>query len=400
MPAPIAEQPAMSVAELTAQIKGLVEESFPSVWVTGEVSNFARPASGHCYFTLKDQHAQIRAVIWKGSAARMRFDLTDGLEIVCHGRLDLYAPRGSYQIVIDQAQPKGVGSLELALRQLKEKLAAEGLFDADRKRPLPSFPRRVGFVTSPTGAAIRDFLEVARRRWSGSQIMVIPTRVQGEGAAEEIAAAVRLANQITPALDVLVVGRGGGSIEDLWCFNEAAAVRAVAASEIPTVSAVGHEIDVTLCDLAADVRALTPSEAAERVIPSGDEFASRVRTLSTRLHGAARRAVSLRKQRVDGLALRRPLARPYSLVQDHAARLDELQLAADRSIRRKLEQNQGLLRAAAGRLQSLSPLAVLARGYSITQDASGRVVKDAADLNPGDRVGIRFAQGSSEAVVE
>ncbi|TWT77897.1 Exodeoxyribonuclease 7 large subunit [Posidoniimonas polymericola] len=400
MPDPLANQPALSVAELTAQIKGLVEESFPSVWVTGEVSNFARPASGHCYFTLKDQHAQIRAVIWKGSASRMRFDLTDGLEILCHGRLDLYAPRGSYQIVIDQAQPKGVGSLELALRQLKEKLAAEGLFDADRKRPLPSFPRRVGFVTSPTGAAIRDFLEVARRRWSGSQILVIPTRVQGEGAAEEIAAAVRLANQIRPPLDVLVVGRGGGSIEDLWCFNEAAVIRAVAASQIPTVSAVGHEIDVTLCDLAADVRALTPSEAAERVVPSGDEFTSRVRTLSTRLHGAARRAVQVRSERVDGLAQRRPLARPYSLIQDHAARLDELQLAANRSIHRKLEHYRGLLRAAAGRLQSLSPLAVLARGYSITQDGRGQVVRDASRLKPGDRIGIRFATGKTEAIVD
>ncbi|WP_228714684.1 exodeoxyribonuclease VII large subunit [Posidoniimonas corsicana] len=394
------DHPAMSVAELTAQIKGLVEESFPSVWVTGEVSNFARPASGHCYFTLKDQHAQIRAVVWKGSAARLKFDLTDGLEIVCHGRLDLYAPRGSYQLVIDQAQPQGVGSLELALRQLKEKLTAEGLFDADRKRPLPSFPRRVGFVTSPTGAAIRDFLEVARRRWSGTQVLVIPTRVQGDGAAEEIAAAVQLANRVRPALDVLVVGRGGGSIEDLWCFNEAPVVRAVAASEIPTVSAVGHEIDVTLCDLAADVRAFTPSEAAERVIPSGDEFAGRVQTLHNRLHGTARRATQLRRQRLEALASRRPLARPYSLIQDHSGRLDELQLTAERAVRRLTDQHRRLLDAAAGRLHSLSPLAVLSRGYSITQDSKGRIVRDAAQLRPGERVSLRFAEGEASATVD
>ncbi|MCA9240087.1 MAG: exodeoxyribonuclease VII large subunit, partial [Planctomycetales bacterium] len=201
----------LTVTQLTAQIKGVVEESFPDVWVSGEVSNFARPASGHCYFTLKDEHAQIRAVMWRGASSRLKFDLADGLEITCHGRLDLYAPRGSYQLVIDEAQPQGVGALELALRQLKEKLAAEGLFDADRKRPLPPFPKRVGFVTSPTGAAIHDFLQVARRRYSGVHVLVIPTRVQGEGAAAEIADAIKLAGRVRPALDVLVVGRGGGS---------------------------------------------------------------------------------------------------------------------------------------------------------------------------------------------
>jgi exodeoxyribonuclease VII large subunit len=377
-----------------------VEESFPAVWVTGEVSNFARPSSGHCYFTLKDPHAQIRAVIWKGSASRLRFDLTDGLEIVCHGRLDVYAPRGSYQLVIDQAHPKGVGSLELALRQLKERLAAEGLFDADRKRPLPSFPRRVGFVTSPTGAAIRDFLEVARRRWSGASVLVIPTRVQGEGAAEEIAAAIKLAGRVRPALDVLVVGRGGGSMEDLWCFNEAPVVRAIAASKVPIVSAVGHEIDVTLADLAADVRALTPSEAAELVIPSGDEFSGRLNRLSERLHASARRGVALRTTQVESLASRRPFARPFSLVLDHARRLDELETAAMRSARRMTTDCQHRLDSVAGKLASLSPLAVLSRGYSITQDGKGRVVKSARQVKPGDGVTIRFAEGVADATID
>ncbi len=394
------EQPALSVAELTARIKGLVEESFPAVWVTGEVSNFARPASGHCYFTLKDQHAQIRAVIWKGSASRLRFDLTDGLEIVCHGRLDVYAPRGSYQLVIDQAHPKGVGSLELALRQLKEKLAAEGLFDADRKRPLPSFPRRVAFVTSPTGAAIRDFLEVARRRWSGASVLVIPTRVQGDGAAEEIAAAIKQASRIRPALDVLVVGRGGGSMEDLWCFNEAPVVRAIAASKIPTVSAVGHEIDVTLADLAADVRALTPSEAAELVIPSGDEFSGRLNRLAERLHSSARRCVMNRKLQIESLANRRPFARPYALVQDHTRRLDELETAALRAATRLTGDCRRRLQSVSGKLESLSPLAVLSRGYSITQDAQGRVLKSAKQVKPGDAVTIRFAEGAATASID
>ncbi len=248
------DQSALSVSQLTAQIKGLVEQSFPGVWVAGEVSNFSRPQSGHCYFTLKDEKAQIRAVMWRGTATKLNFDMTDGLELVCHGRLDVYAPRGSYQLVVDQAHPQGVGSLELALRQLREKLAGEGLFDPARKRPLPKFPKRIGFVTSPTGAAIRDFLEVLRRRWTGVEVFVIPARVQGDGAAAEIAAGIRTANQISPSLDVLVVGRGGGSLEDLWAFNEEPVVRAVAASRLPTVTAVGHEIDVSLSDLAADIR--------------------------------------------------------------------------------------------------------------------------------------------------
>ncbi|MEM6330799.1 MAG: exodeoxyribonuclease VII large subunit, partial [Planctomycetota bacterium] len=311
---PDAESQALSVAQLTARIKGLLEESIPDVWVAGEVSNFSRPASGHCYFTLKDEHAQIRAVVWRGAATRMKFDLTDGLELLCHGRIDVYAPRGSYQLVIDQAQPKGVGALELALRQLREKLAAEGLFDAGRKRPLPAFPRRIGFVTSPTGAAIRDFLQVARRRWRGVQVLVIPTRVQGDGAAEEIAAGIRLADQLRPRLDALVVGRGGGSVEDLWAFNEEPVVRALAASATPTVSAVGHEIDVTLSDLAADVRALTPSEAAELVAPSAEETIERLAALSGRMRASVARRVQQARQRVDSLATRRPLSRPYAVI--------------------------------------------------------------------------------------
>lgn len=392
-----AAQKTLSVTELTAQIKGLLEETFTDVWVAGEVSNFARPASGHCYFTLKDEHAQLRAVAWRGTASRLKFDLTDGMEIVCHGRLDVYAPRGSYQLVIDQAQPKGVGALELALRQLKEKLAAEGLFDADRKRPLPSFPRRVGFVTSPTGAAIRDFLEVARRRWRGVHVLVVPTRVQGDGAAQEIAAAIKLAGRIRPPLDALVVGRGGGSMEDLWCFNEAAVVRAIAASRVPTVSAVGHEIDVTLADLAADVRALTPSEAAELVVPAGDELATRVKSLADRLLTPVHRRLRLARERVDALAARRPLVRPFALVQDHARRLDELELAASRAARRAATDVERRLAAAGGKLESLSPLGVLARGYSITLDRRGRVVRSAAQVSEGDEVDLRFAEGGAGA---
>ena len=402
-PAPSQSSPSqstLSVSQLTAQIKGLMEQSFPDVWVAGEVSNFSRPSSGHCYLTLKDEHAQIRAVIWRGTASKLRFDIADGQQLICHGRIDVYGPRGSYQLVIDQAQPQGVGALELALRQLREKLTAEGLFDKDRKQPLPAFPRRIGFVTSPTGAAIRDFLEVAGRRWLGAEILVIPAMVQGDGAAKEIAAGIRLANKIRPSLDALVVGRGGGSIEDLWAFNEEPVVRALAASRVPTISAVGHEIDVTLADLAADVRAATPTEAAERVVPSADEVGRRMASLGERMHRTVSRRVANYRDRLDALAARRPFARPFSIVEDATRRLDELEASATRAVRQKcLEHRRGLDRLA-GKIESLSPLGVLARGYSLTQDARGRVVRSAKQLKPGDAVTLRFAQGQAAATIE
>ncbi|MEN1681182.1 MAG: exodeoxyribonuclease VII large subunit [Planctomycetota bacterium] len=397
---PVSSPPALTVSQLTAQIKGQLEAGFPNMWVTGEVSNFSRPSSGHCYFTLKDDAAQIRAVIWRGSAAKMRFDFTDGLELLCHGRIDVYAPRGSYQLVIDQAQPKGLGALELALRQLRERLGAEGLFDADRKQPLPTMPRRVGFVTSPTGAAVRDFLEVARRRWAGIDVLVIPTRVQGDGAADEIAHAIRQAQQVTPRLDALVVGRGGGSMEDLWSFNEEAVVRALANCPLPTVSAVGHEIDTTLADLAADVRALTPSEAAERVIPAGEEMTRRVRTLGERLHNAARRTVTTRSDRLGRLRERPPLARPFALIENASRRVDELELAARSAMRRRLSDQQARVGQLAGKLESLSPLAVLGRGYSLTLDADGAVVRSTSQVVAGDALSIRLSEGRIEAIVD
>ena len=284
--APPAAPQVLTVAELTAQIKDLLEGSFDSVWVAGEISNLSRPHSGHCYLTLKDDHAQIRCAMWRNSLMRVRFDLHDGLEVVCRGRLDVYAPRGSYQLIIESIEPKGIGALELALRQLREKLAREGLFDPGRKRPLPAFVRQIAVVTSPTGAAIHDFLQVLARRWRGADVLVVPTRVQGEGAAGEIAAAIAAANRLPLAIDCLVVTRGGGSLEDLWAFNEEAVVRAIHASRIPVISAIGHEIDVTLSDLVADVRALTPSEAAELVAPAAEDILVRLRQTEKRMAAA------------------------------------------------------------------------------------------------------------------
>jgi exodeoxyribonuclease VII large subunit len=391
----------LSVSQLTAQIKGAVEESFSSVWVAGEISNFSQPQSGHAYFTLKDNGAQLRAVMWKTTAARLKLRLHDGLEVVCHGRLDVYPPRGSYQLVIDQLQPKGMGALELALRQLREKLEREGLFDRARKRPLPRFPRRIGVVTSPTSAAVRDFLQVMARRWSGVETLIFPARVQGECAAEEIVAAIGLANRVRPALDVLVLARGGGSLEDLWCFNEEPVVRAIAASGVPTVSAIGHEIDVTLADLAADVRALTPSEAAERVVPAAEDLVDLLHGLNTRLRMALGGRLAQVRQRLEGLATRPALSRPLDDVRMRARRIDELSLRLHGAARTLVRERQAALAGVTGKLEALSPLGVLGRGYSLTYAADDqRLVTAAAQLKIGQQMVTRLAKGRVESRVE
>ncbi len=391
----------LTVTQLTAQLKGVVESKFSEVWVAGEISNFSRPQSGHCYFTLKDDAAQLRGVIWRGTASKLKFNLEDGLEVVCRGHLDVYPPRGSYQLVVEQIHLQGVGALELALRKLREKLGKEGLFDAERKRRLPTFPRRIGVVTSPTGAAIRDFLEVLRRRWRGVEVFVFPVRVQGDGASTEIADSIRMANQLKPPLDVLVVGRGGGSLEDLWPFNEEEVVRAIAASHVPTVSAVGHEIDVTLADLAADVRALTPSEAAERVVPSSQDVAELMRNLHTRLQTALKSQATALRSRLDALASRPALARPLDTVHNLSRQIDDfaarLHTAANISFRDK----QSRLAAVSGKLDTLSPLSVLGRGYSVTKDhQTGQVITSARRLRKGQSIQTRFAEGTAISTVE
>jgi exodeoxyribonuclease VII large subunit len=377
----------LSVGELTDQIKGLLEGTFNGVWVSGEISNLSRPQSGHCYLTLKDDRAQLRAVVWKGTANRLRFELEDGLEVICQGDVDVYAPRGSYQLVIRQIEPKGVGALELALRKLRERLAAEGLFDAARKRPLPRFPRRIAFVTSPSGAAIRDFLEVLRRRWRGADVLVVPVRVQGEGASREIAAAIEAVNRLAIPIDCLVVGRGGGSLEDLWAFNEEPVVRAIYASRIPVISAVGHEIDVTLSDLVADVRALTPSEAAERVAPAADDLVAALAICRRRMTTALRSLAGAARTRVDTVENRRVFRRPFDRIHDLLQRLDELSLRSDRAVRRQALEARRRTDGLAAHLESLSPLGVLARGYSLTRrlGAAGQatsLVKSIDDSKP------------------
>ena len=274
-----------SVSELTARIKEALASRFGEVALHGEVSNVARPKSGHVYFTLKDDAASIRAVIWRSDARRLPFDLTDGLAVRALGGVTVYEPRGDYQLVVRLLEPEGVGPLELAFRQRFARLAAEGLFDPGRKRPLPRFPRRIVIVASPTGAAVRDVLQVTGRRWRCAEVLIAPTRVQGEGADREVVAALALANRVAGA-DVIIVARGGGSLEDLWTFNEEIVARAIAGSRLPVVSAIGHEIDVTLADLAADRRALTPSEAGEVCVPDGREIALHLDRLADRLRSA------------------------------------------------------------------------------------------------------------------
>ena len=396
-----AEPPVLTVGQLTAMIKETLESVFTRIWVGGEISDISRPQSGHVYFTLKDSEAQIRGVMWRTTASRLRFNLEDGLDVICCGDLDVYPPRGSYQLVVRQMEPRGVGALQLALRQLQQRLSAEGLFDPRHKKPLPQFPRRIALVTSPSGAAIRDFLEVLRRRWLNVDVLVVPVRVQGDGAAGEIAAGIGLANRVRPRPDVLVVTRGGGSLEDLWSFNEEAVVRAIFASEIPVISAVGHEIDVTLADLVADVRALTPSEAAERVVPSCEEISARLQHLRRRLGGSLRSRAAEARTRLSALEQRRVLRKPYERLHELSRRLDELEargkLAAQRQQRRITEK----LLAVAARLESLSPLSVLARGYSLTQRAAdGGLVRRAADLQVGERIVTRFATGRTISRIE
>jgi exodeoxyribonuclease VII large subunit len=391
----------LTVGELTSQIKELLEANFASVWVTGEISNLSRPQSGHYYLTLKDDQAQVRAVVWRSTVNRLRFELEDGLEVICQGQLDVYGPRGTYQLVVRQIEPKGIGALELALRKLRERLAAEGLFDSSRKKPLPGFPRRVAFVTSPTGAAIHDFLQVLRRRWRGTDVLVVPVRVQGEGAGAEIAQAIALVNRLAEPVDCLVVGRGGGSLEDLWAFNEEVVVRAIAASRIPVVSAVGHEIDVTLSDLAADVRALTPSEAAELVVPSTDDMHARLGAFRARLEALVRHRATAAREWLVSLGSRRALRRPLDRIRELVQRLDELDGRSARAAARRLEMSRREVQATTDRLEALSPLAILKRGYSLTERwPEGAVVRSASQVSPGERMMTRLAQGRLLSRVE
>jgi len=390
----------LSVTELNRRIRRALEDEFGSVCVVGEVSNLRRPSSGHIYLTLKDSGAQVAAVLWRSSAARLRFDLEDGMEVIVTGALTVYEPRGSYQIIISSIKPKGMGALQLAFLQLKDKLEKEGLFRPEHKKPLPLLPACVGIVTSPTGAAIKDILTVLARRFPPAHVVLRPVRVQGEGAAEEIAQAIAEFNEWGGA-DVLIVGRGGGSLEDLWAFNEEVVARAIYASKTPIISAVGHEIDVTIADLVADRRALTPTEAAEIVLPELSELAERLGELRGRLATALRGQVDLARAALERLRGSYGFRAPLEMVRRHEQRLDDLAGAAALAVRRRIESCRERLATAAGRLEALGPRRVLARGYSITRALETRqVIRDAREVQAGQRVETLLHAGRLVSQVE
>jgi len=390
----------LTVSELTHRIRRSLEDEFDHVCVVGELSNVRRPASGHIYLTLKDAGAQIAGVIWRSTAARLRFELEDGTEVIVTGRLTVYEPRGTYQVIVSSIKPKGMGALQLAFLQLRDKLEKEGLFRPEAKKPLPDLPACVGVVTSATGAALRDILTVIGRRFPPAHIVLRPVRVQGEGAAEEIAQAIADFNEWGRA-DVLIVGRGGGSLEDLWAFNEEVVARAIYASKIPVISAVGHEIDVTIADLVADRRALTPSEAAEIVLPRFDDLIADLKGLRERVAAALRGQLDLARAKLERLRASYAFRAPLQMIRLHEQRLDELAGAAGLAIRRRLESCRERLATAAGRLGALSPLKVLGRGYSITRALeTAQVVKDASDIRPGQSVETILHRGRLVSRVE
>lgn len=389
MRANTAERP-YTVTELQRIVRLHLEERFPDVWVTGEISDLTLASSGHAYFSLKDPGAVLRAVAWRSTVGRLRFRLEEGLKVRARGRLTVYEARGSYQMTVEALEPEGTGPLQIAFEQLVKKLRAEGLFEEARKLPIPVHARRIALVTSPTGAVVRDFIKVARRRWPSVSIVVVPVRVQGEGSVEEIAEGVRAADRL--GADVIVVARGGGSLEDLWSFNDERVARAIAAAETPIVSAVGHETDVTIADFVADLRAPTPSAAAELVVPNRAEAAARTAELRLRMGRALHAAVADGKARLFGIAraaaFRRPLDRYLAWEQG----LDDLAARLVRAMRERRRAARDALRSVAARIEALSPMATLARGYSVTRRA-GRAVRRADEIAVGERVETLFHEG-------
>ncbi|HME93236.1 MAG TPA: exodeoxyribonuclease VII large subunit [Methylomirabilota bacterium] len=441
----MSERVVCTVSELVLRIKETLEDRFPAVWVEGEISNLRIPSSGHVYFTLKDDGAQLRCVLFRSRGRRVAFQPEDGMQVLAFGGLDVYAARGEYQLIVELLEPKGVGALQLAFEQLKRRLEAEGLFEAGRKRALPPFPRTIGIVTSPTGAAIRDMLHVIGRRFADLRVLITPVRVQGEEAPGEIVRALRDLQEV-PELDVVIVGRGGGSIEDLWAFNDERVARAISACRVPVISAVGHETDFTIADFVADLRAPTPSAAAEVVVREKLHVIRALCDMYDTLKQAMAARLARERQRIDSLGRRRVLTDAARALRDWHRRLDELstRLALGARANRRLgEHRLSLARnalrslnpvariangtvvlaqlrvrlasaganraktarhrldAAVGQLDSLSPLAVLGRGYSLTRLLpSGAIVRSAAQTRPGDAIEILLREGALDARVE
>jgi len=400
----------LTVSQLTNSIRNALESRFQAVWVEGEISNFKDHSSGHWYFTLKDENAQLRAKCFRSTNTRIRFRPADGMKVRARGKLSVYAPRGEYELVVDALDPVGAGALRVAFEQLRDRLQKEGLFDKELKRPLPVFPRRVGVVTSPTGAAIRDILNVISRRTRTVHVLFSPAKVQGDSAGPDIARAIRFINQYheralsegreADLVDVLIVGRGGGSTEDLWAFNQEEVARAIRNSAIPVISAVGHETDFTIADFVADVRAATPSAAAEIVAAREDQICSTLERMGRQLVRLTKFQVVNLRARVQEQALSHAFDEVKSRLTTARSRLDAATNACDGAMEAKLQDGRKRLALAAASLDALSPLGVLQRGYAIAQDASGKLVRDAATVAPGDAVRVRLEKGLLHTRVE
>lgn len=389
---------ALTVTQVNRFLKSLIDGDgrLADIYITGEISNFTQNArSGHMYFSLKDETSAIKSVMFASSAARLRFRPEDGMKVIIRGRVSVYEPAGQYQLYAAEMQPDGVGALAMAFEQLKARLAAEGLFDRERKRPIPACPMRIGVITSPTGAALQDILNIVGRRWPLCEAVVCGVQVQGEGAPSQLIGALKTLNLLM-ACDVIIIGRGGGSIEDLWAFNHEGLARAVAGSKIPVISAVGHETDYTICDFAADCRAPTPSAAAELCTPDCEGLLDSLASYNRYFHSKARDTLEYCRQSLDLLIQDSPLADRGAYVQLRRAKVDELTVRLDQLIKRRLSDCKHELALAAGKLDVLSPLKALSRGYAVVY-CEGKAVRDLESLPDGTEVTIQAEKGKRAA---
>ncbi len=392
---------ALTVSELNARIKGLIESdpALGSVCVRGELSNYKIYPSGHHYFTLKDAESSLRCVMFRSAASKLRFRPESGMGVTVCGRVSVYPRDGAYQLYCEELIPEGAGDLQLAYEQLKERLRREGLFDPAHKKPIPRYPERIAVITSSAGAAVHDIIRVLRKRWPVAKVLLLPVRVQGVEAPPEIVGAIRYANRHRLA-DLIITGRGGGSIEDLWAFNDERVARAIYESELPVISAVGHEPDVTIADFVADLRAATPSNAAELAVPDTSELREALSAARARLDQAVNRRLSERRKGLEELASRRVMQSPTGFIDQRRLELDSIRLRLDAAATARLGRERQEFSRLAAKLDALSPLKVLGRGYSIALDAGGRAVKDAGRLSPGERLELRFSKGSASCLVE
>ena len=392
------EQQVLTVSDITRQIKMSLEQRFTRVWVQGEISNFKRHTSGHLYFTLKDEGAQISAAVWRSRATTLLFEPEDGMKVIARGGITVYPPRGNYQIDVDQLTPLGIGELQIAFERLKKKLAAEGLFDEERKKALPTYPASIGIITSETGAALQDMRTVLGRRFPSVEVVFIPVRVQGAGAAEEIAQAIREMNRFGN-VDVVIVGRGGGSLEDLWAFNEEIVARAIYDSKVPIVSAVGHETDFTIADFVADLRAPTPSAAAEMVVPDRLEVLEVIRNYEYTMRQSLLQRVAASRERIGSLVSSYAFNRPKDMLREYVQRIDELQRAMALSVSHAAQYRVNAVESLTKRLGALSPAGVLKRGYAIVRK-QGVPVTRAVQLAHNDEASIEFQDGTIKTKVQ